>query len=79
MKYERLGTKMSSHKTPYEIRLNILELAQKIESERAQAESMHSQMDIPSAERVITRAPSVKDILATATELNNFVSTENKN
>lgn len=62
---------MSAHKTPYEIRLNLLELAQKIESERMAAESVESGSD------KIDKAPSVKDVVDAAEELNKFVSKPN--
>jgi hypothetical protein len=62
---------MSAHKTPYEIRLNLLELAQKIESERMAAESVKSGSD------KIDQAPSVSDVVDAAEELNKFVSKPN--
>jgi hypothetical protein len=63
---------MSNHKTPYEIRLNLLELAQRIESDRMAAESRHA-----SDKDIVTQAPSVKDVVDAAEKLNGFVSKPN--
>jgi len=65
---------MSNHKTPYEIRLNLLQLAQQIERDRMAAESM---MEQDREDPVITKAPSVTDIVKAAGQLNDFVSRPN--
>jgi hypothetical protein len=71
---------MSAHKTPYEIRLNLLELAHKIEKDKAQAKSAEEFLknDNDNKEFLITQAPESADVLATAETLNEFVSKENK-
>ena len=62
---------MSTHKTPYEIRLNLLQLAQQIEHDRMAAESLaESDRENP----VVTKAPAVKDVVKAAKALNDFVS-----
>ncbi len=63
---------MSNHKTPYEIRLNLLELAQRIESEKMAAESR-----LASEKDIVTEAPSVEDVVEAAKKLNGFVSEPN--
>ena len=63
---------MSTHKTPYEIRLNLLQLAQQIEHDRMAAESM-----MESERDVVTKAPAVQDIVKAAEALNDFVSRPN--
>ena len=62
---------MSGHKTPYEIRLNLLELAQKIESEKMAAQSYAM------GDEHVTKAPSAQDVIDTAEKLNGFVSKPN--
>ena len=65
---------MSNHKTPYEIRLNLLQLAQQIERDKQSAESMSEQdREVP----VTTKAPSVEDVVKAAGKLNDFVSKPN--
>jgi len=63
---------MSNHKTPYEIRLNLLELAQRIESEKMAADSR-----LASDKDLVTKAPSVEDVVEAAQQLNGFVSDPN--
>ena len=65
---------MSTHKTPYEIRLNLLQLAQEIEHDRMAAESM---MESERENPVVTKAPAVEDIVKAAEALNDFVSRPN--
>lgn len=69
---------MSSHKTPYEIRLNLLELACRIEENKASMKSAHDFLERGIKDLVPTHTAELKDILDTAEELNKFVSKENK-
>lgn len=62
------------HKTPYEIRLNLLQLAQQIERDRMAAESMSEQ---ERENPVPTKAPSIEEVIKAAGKLNNFVSQSN--
>lgn len=69
---------MSVHKTPYEIRLNLLELAHKIEKDKAYAKSAMDFYESSHDEFLITESAKIQDVLATAEQLNEFVSKENK-
>lgn len=63
----------NTNKSPYEIRLDILNLAQRICSDRSQAES-GKLAQANNRSGVITLAPTTEEIIAEAEKLNNFIS-----
>ena len=72
------GHDMSAHKTPYEIRLNLLELAHRIEKDKAHAASAQEFYESGNKEFLMTKAASLDSVVATAEELNKFVSKEQR-
>jgi len=64
-----------TNKSPYEIRLNALELAQRTLSEQKAAESAKQHLSnnelLPA---MVTSAPSVEEVIAAAEKFNNFIS-----
>ena len=65
---------MSNNKSPYEIRLDLLQLAQKICSDRKMAEAAQEQMDQGKEVAMLTKAPTTEEVIAEAEKLNNFIS-----
>ena len=67
---------MKTNKTPYEIRSDLLHLAFNIVKGRIEAEAANAPvMDKEGTYRiVITKSPTVDEIVAEAQKLNNFVS-----
>lgn len=65
---------MTSHKTPYEIRLNLLQLAQVIESNRFTAQSIKDSIKEGNSNIASSLAPTVEDVVKAARQLNDFVS-----
>jgi len=64
-------------KTPYEIRLNLLELSHRILTNQKAAESVAEWKTTASSSEVfyVDKAPSTTEIIEEAEKLNNFVST----
>lgn len=69
---------MTQHKTPYEIRLNLLQLAQVIESNRLHADSIEKQVATGTDVTHTTQAPTVDQVIECARRLNSFVSDPDK-
>lgn len=70
---------MSASKTPYEIRLNILELAYKIVRDKKQADYI-SKSIYSSGNVVITECIDISadEVIEVAKKLNSFISTSEK-
>ncbi len=68
----------TANKTPYEIRLELLQLAQDVLSKqhyaRAAANATDSDKTFP-----VTSAPTTEEIIAEAEKMNNFISKANPN
>lgn len=65
---------MKTGKTPYEIRLDLLTLAHKVLTQKAEAEAGQRAEDGGSDKVIVTSAPSTEDVIAEAKKLNGFVS-----
>lgn len=63
-----------SSKSPYEIRLNALQLAQRTLSEQYAAESAREQLDNGAEIALVSKAPTPDEIIAAAEKFNNFIS-----
>jgi hypothetical protein len=66
---------MKTGKTPYEIRLDLLELAFGILKGQKEAECAE---EATSPDAKITKAPTTEEVLAEAEKLNSFVSQSNE-
>lgn len=72
--------KKTSGKTPYEIRLELLQLATEIATNQHQAKSVEEQMKKGTGEIYPSySAPDVAEVIKLAEQLNEFVSNANKN
>ena len=65
---------MKTGKTPYEIRLDLLVLAHKVLTQKAEAEAGLAAEDRSDKTVVITTSPSTEEIIEEAKKLNGFVS-----
>lgn len=64
-----------SSKSPYEIRLNALELAKRTLTDQYAAETAKEQLKNGSEVAIITKAPTPDEVIAAAQKFNNFIST----
>lgn len=70
-------TNRTSPKTPYEIRLDLLNLAQSVLTMKHEAES-EAEAKLGGGERYRTTSPSTEEIIAEAEKMNLFVSKANQ-
>ena len=72
-------TNKTSPKTPYEIRLDLLNLAQSVLIMKHEAESeAEAKAKLGGGERYRTTSPSTEEIIAEAEKMNLFVSKANQ-
>jgi len=64
----------TTNKTPYEIRLDLLQLAFDILLSKANSEAGAAALDRASDVVITTKSPSIEDVIKEAEKLNTFVS-----